>query len=110
MNYETNQFMKKYFNKLKFETNKLKINKGNLKIEINKLKINTNKLKFKTYEIKKDKIIACVNGKEVATAYAEPGNTPENLDGMKFSSITEFYNYAVEIESFMDNYPFIASD
>ena len=103
MNYETNQFVKKYFNKLKIETNKLKIN-------TNKLKIVTNKLIIEKNRIKKDKITAYVNGKEITTAYAEPGKTPENFGGMKFSSVTAFYNYAVEIESFMENYPFIATD
>ena len=43
MNYETNQFVKKYFNKLKIETNKLKINTNKLKIVTNKLRIEKNR-------------------------------------------------------------------
>lgn len=82
----------------------MNLQNDNLNKKFNELKIDTNN------EIKKDKIIAYVRGKEVAVAYAVPGKTPQSINGMKFLSVTEFYNYAAEIEDFMKNYPFIATD
>ena len=44
-----------------------------------------------------DKIVVVIKGVEVAVAYAFPGETPTNKLGIKFSSVTEFYDYALEV-------------
>lgn len=50
-----------------------------------------------------DKIVAYVRGQPVATAWAKPGGFLMNAYGMRFETVAEFYNFALE-KVYFDKY------
>lgn len=43
-----------------------------------------------------DKVVAYVRGQSIATAYSKAGGPLINAYGMRFETVTAFYNFALE--------------